>query len=135
MTGNERVVAAARAALGSRFRLHGRDPALGLDCVGLVAVALAADGCRGTLPADYGLRSGERRCAEAVLRAAGLVAVAHALPGDVLLLRAGPEQLHLAIRSRDGIIHADAVLRRVVERPGSPPFPVVSAWRWQGGES
>ncbi|MCC2977399.1 peptidoglycan endopeptidase [Sphingomonas sp. PL-96] len=124
------IVAAARAAVGSRFRLHGRNPALGLDCVGLVAVALGGR----NVPADYALRSGDTMRAEAALREAGLRPVNLADAGDVLLLRAGPGQLHLAIRSETGIIHADAVLRRVVERPGAVPFALVSAWRFPGRE-
>ncbi|MBM7405365.1 MULTISPECIES: peptidoglycan endopeptidase [Sphingomonas] len=134
MSGNLRIVAGARRAVGSRFRLHGRDPALGLDCVGLVAVALAADGHPGSVPADYALRSGDVANAEALLRAAGLVLIAEGEPGDVVLLRPGAGQLHLAILIEDGVIHADAMLRRVVERPGALPFPVVGTWRWQGGE-
>jgi hypothetical protein len=129
MTGAS-IVAAARAAVGSRFRLHGRDPALGLDCVGLVAVAL--DGR--DVPANYALRSGDAARAEAALREAGLRQVDLAGAGDVLLLHAGPGQLHLAIRSEVGIIHADAALRRVVERPGPVPFVQVSAWRFPGRE-
>lgn len=134
MSGNLRIVAGARRAVGSRFRLQGRDPALGLDCVGLVAVALAADGHPGRVPADYALRSGDVAKAEALLRAAGLVLIVEGEPGDVVLLRPGASQLHLAILSEDGVIHADAMLRRVVERPGALPFPVVGTWRWQGGE-
>ena len=34
------IAAAARALVGVPFRLQGRDPALGLDCVGLVGAAL-----------------------------------------------------------------------------------------------
>ena len=86
------IIAAARAAIGARFRLHGRDPATGLDCVGLVACAAPR-------------------------------------AGDLLLCRAGPGQLHLMIDSGGGVIHADAMLRRVVERPGPPPWPVVGRWR------
>lgn len=97
------VVAAARAAIGAGFRPHGRDVAGGLDCVGLAALALG--------------------------RAAGLVPVADIRPGDLLLCRSGPGQLHLAIRSDGGIIHADATARRVVERPGAVPWPVLSGWR------
>lgn len=134
MSGNGRIVAGARRAVGSRFRLQGRDPALGLDCVGLVAVALAADGHPGGVPADYALRSGDVAKVEALLRAAGLVPIADGEPGDVVLLRPGAGQLHLAILSEDGVIHADAMLRRVVERPGVLPFPEVGTWRWQGGE-
>ena len=35
----------------------------------------------------------------------------------------------LAIATDAGIIHADAALRRVVERPGAPPWPIVARWR------
>ena len=91
-------------------------------------------GTRGGVPADYALRSGDVVTVEALLRAAGLVPIADGQPGDVVLLRPSAGQLHLAILSEDGIIHADAMLRRVVERPGALPFPVVGTWRWQGGE-
>jgi len=118
------VVAAARAAVGAPFRLHGRDVATGLDCVGLAAVALG----RGA-PRDYRLRTGDAAATAAQLRAAGLVEVAEAAPGDLLLCRSGPGQLHLAIRCEDGIIHADAIARRVVARPGPVPWPVLGCWR------
>ena len=49
--------------------------------------------------------------------------------GDLLLCVSGPGQLHLAIQVEGGIVHADAGLRRVVERPGEIPWPVVGAWR------
>lgn len=121
-----RIVDRARATVGSRFRLHGRDPALGLDCVGLVAVALERTR---DVPAGYGLRSGDVAGVEALLAGAGLRPVQVAEPGDVLLLMAGPGQLHLAIQCGRSIVHADAMLRRVVERPGPIPFPLIGAWR------
>ena len=34
--------------------------------------------------------------------------------------------------SRGGFVHADAQLRRVVERPGEPPWPVIGIWRFEG---
>ncbi|OAN64845.1 hypothetical protein [Sphingomonas sp. TDK1] len=121
------VLAAARAAIGARFRLHGRDAAGGLDCVGLAALAV------GRPAVDrYALRTDDLDWAAAALRAAGLVEVTDAAPGDVLLCRSGAGQLHLAIRSEDGIIHADAMARRVVERPGPVPWPVLSCWRAEG---
>lgn len=52
--------------------------------------------------------------------------------GDVLLCRVSAAQLHLAVRTADGIVHADAALRRVVERPGAVPWPIVAAWRKVG---
>ncbi|MHA6718796.1 peptidoglycan endopeptidase [Sphingomonas sp. RS6] len=126
------VLAAARAMIGVRFRPHGRDAAAGVDCVGLVALALAGAGRQGAVPDDYPLHSGDAAQVAAALAAAGLVAVEAARPGDVLLYRSGPGQLHLAVQAEDGIVHADLIARRVVERPGVPPWPVIGRWRWQG---
>ena len=130
------VVAAARRALGVRFRLHGRDPAYGLDCVGLAALAVRAGGGQAIIPTGYALRSGDSDAAAAMIEAAGLIRADHGQPstqaGDLLLCRAGPGQLHLVIDSGapgGGFIHADAQLRRVVERPGPPPWPVIGRWR------
>ncbi|WP_404336211.1 peptidoglycan endopeptidase [Sphingomonas sp. MMS12-HWE2-04] len=123
------ALAAARGALGARFRLHGRTVAGGLDCVGLVALALRAEGFTGEVPSGYALRSGDAARAVRAIEGAGLVRVEAALPGDLMLLRPGPGQLHFAIRSEAGIIHADAMLRRVVERPGLA-WPVIGAWRF-----
>ena len=126
------IVAAARQAIGVRFRLHGRDPAFGLDCVGLVALAVRAGGGPAIVPTGYALRSGDGDAACVMIDAAGLIRASDPQPGDVLLCRAGPGQLHLVIDSGGpggGIIHADAQLRRVVERPGPPPWPVIARWR------
>ena len=131
------VVERARAAVGVRFRAQGRDPALGLDCVGLIALALGEQGAgeqgageRG-LPRDYRLRTGTLPVAAVP---AGLVACDGAASGDILLCRVSPAQLHLAVRSECGVIHADAAARRVVERPGAVPWPVEAAWRLSGEE-
>jgi len=112
-----------------RFRLHGREPATGLDCVGLAAWALAAGGFRRAVPNGYAMRGGDPRAVSEKLDASGLVRVADTAPGDLLLCASGPGQLHLAIVSESGVIHADALLRRVVERPGAVPWPVIGCWR------
>jgi cell wall-associated NlpC family hydrolase len=124
-----RIVAAARATIGARFRPHGRDPALGLDCVGVAAWALAAGGWRGRVPAGYALAAGAAAVTPEML--AGLVMCDGAAAGDLLLCRAAGG-LHLAIRTEAGVVHADAGLRRVVERPGAPPWPVLAAYRLEG---
>lgn len=121
----EAIVARARACVGARFRPQGRDPAHGLDCVGLVAVALNEP----AVPKDYALRCSDAKRLGEGLRAAGLVRAAEPGMGDVLLLRIDSTQLHLAIRTPDGIVHADAGLRKIVERPGPPAWPLLSAWR------
>lgn len=123
--GNADTITRARVALGARFRLHGRDPTDGLDCAGLAAWALGiADPPRG-----YALRSGDPDAVAGMIARAGLGRVTERAPGDLLLVRAGPGQLHLAIWTGASVIHADAMLRRVVERPGDPPWPVVGIWR------
>jgi lipoprotein Spr len=120
------VETAARELVGTRFRLHGRDPATGLDCVGVVGCAL---GRSGDAPTGYAMRGGSAGGFIAMLAAAGLVRVTAAEPGDVLLIEAGPRQYHLAIRTAAGFVHADAGLRRVVETPGMPRWPVAGIFR------
>lgn len=122
----ERVAAAARTLVGARFRLHGRDPALGLDCVGVAVVALRDGGVDVAVRDDYPLRTARWRAGDVP---DGLVRCAGDRPGDVLLLRIAATQVHVAVRTAGGIVHADAGLRRVVERPGVPEWPIVAAWR------
>jgi murein DD-endopeptidase / murein LD-carboxypeptidase len=118
------IEAVARALVGARFRLHGRDPATGLDCVGVVAVATGVEAPRG-----YALRGGCAAEVTKALLAHGFVAVGEARAGDVLLMRTGPAQLHLGVKTESGLVHADAGLRRVVERPGVPEWEVLGIWR------
>ena len=120
----EDMEAAALSLVGTRFRLHGRVPETGLDCVGVVALAVGVEVAGG-----YGLRGGGVSEVTARIAGAGLASVAVALPGDVLLMRAGPAQLHLAVKTARGFVHADAGLRRVVERPGDPEWEVLGIWR------
>jgi cell wall-associated NlpC family hydrolase len=121
----EAIVRRARALIGVRFRPQGRSQESGLDCIGLASAALAREGAR----RDYRLRGGSLSELERELRAAGLRPAALAEAGDVVTMRPGPEQLHLGIWTGSGIVHADAGLGRIVERPGRPTWPVVGIWR------
>ena len=121
----ERVVARARALVGVRFRPQGRSRISGLDCIGLVAAAIDA----GDAPRDYALRGGSAARLATALAAAGLRPVVAAGAGDVLVLAPGPAQLHLGIFTGEGLVHGDAGLRHVVERPGPIPWPILSIWR------
>jgi len=118
------VVEAARALVGVRFRPQGRTRETGLDCVGLVAAALQVKA-----PRDYPLRGGPPVRIAAELVAAGLTPVGEMRAGDVLVAAAGPAQLHLGIYTGTGLIHSDAGLRRVVERPVPLPWPIIHIWR------
>lgn len=125
------LAAAGAGFVGVPFRLHGRDPARGLDCVGLVAASLAEIGRRAFAPSGYRLR---QVAIEPLLGAAarsGLVGAAGPIePGDVLLVRPGPAQHHLVIAAADrGFVHAHAGLGRVVLVPAPLEWPVAHHWR------
>lgn len=124
MSRGEAAAEAARALVGVRFRFHGRNPATGLDCVGVAACAVGREA-----PGDYAVRTGDADRAATWIAAAGLTRVDAGRPGDVVLMRSGPTQLHLGVLTSTGMVHADAALRRVVERPGPPEWPVIGCFR------
>lgn len=125
------VAEAALGLVGCRFRLHGRNPETGLDCIGLVHAALARAGCAPVPPSGYALRN---VAVDAWLPAAaqsGLVAARGATrAGDILLLALGYAQHHLVIALDGGsVVHAHAGLRRVVRQPREPAWQIEAAWR------
>lgn len=124
----EDIVARARALVGVRFRPQGRCPASGLDCIGLVAASLGAR----DVPRDYALRGGSPERLASGLTDAGLRRAAVAKAGDVLVMAAGPGQLHLGVHSGTGLVHGDASLGRIAERPGPAPWPILGIWRMEG---
>ena len=117
----------ARSLVGTPFRPQGRD-GQGLDCAGL---ALAAFGLpKDLVRNDYRLRGNHRAEIEDALRFHfRKVGRRQARVGDLLLLSVTADQLHLAILTGSGFVHADARLGRVVETPGGPPWPVVAHYR------
>lgn len=131
MTGDA-LAAAARALVGTPFRLHGRDPRSGLDCVGVLAVALAALGRPAPLPNGYALRMRGLPALAGIALRLGMGEASDAIrPGDVLVLRPSPCQLHLAVAtSARSVIHAHAGLRKVVLGP-LPDWPLIAHWRLQ----
>ena len=119
--------ARAQALVGTRFRVQGRG-ADGLDCVGVV---LASFDLRATsVRHDYRLRGAHlteiRRALELHFRRVPRTALR---AGDVMLLSAGEQQAHLAVRTERGFVHAHAGLRRVVETPGMPEWPLLGVYR------
>ena len=125
------LAGAAEGLIGTPFRLGGRDPASGLDCLGLFAAAMARIGRQAVIPSGYSLRV---RDLDHWLPDPGLSdlvdAIAPFRPGDVVLLRPSAVQFHLAIAGASrGWIHAHASLRRVVCEPALPRGEVVRHWR------
>jgi len=127
MTRRELLASAALDFLDAPFRLHGRHPETGLDCVGLLLVCLQAVGIHGTLPQGYGLRN---RSVERWLALAPQWGLSDAdgavIAGDVFVSRPGPLQHHIMIVQADhSVVHAHARLRRVVREPWSDAVQVV----------
>ncbi|MEO6092190.1 MAG: hypothetical protein ABIT04_05935 [Novosphingobium sp.] len=122
---------AARALVGTRFLLHGRDPASGLDCIGVLAASLAAIGREPALPNGYALRTRQPGGLDDIARGCGLIsATPPGRVGDVLLLRVGACQFHLMLAvDADRFVHAHAGLRRVALLDGEPGWPIVGRWR------
>lgn len=128
---------AASSLVGCRFRLHGRDPATGLDCIGVLAAALSAIGREARFPTGYRLRTDRFEQLANIAADHGFEPAFGAdLPGDVLFTRPGPGQLHLLIAAAraDEFIEAHAGLGRVVLTAGSPTDPVLHHWRLRAGK-
>lgn len=134
MTPRDRGAALADAAaelVGTPFRAHGRDPATGLDCVGLVITALSAVGEAPVSPGGYALRNLAVTQWLPLAGPAGLVpAEGEIHPGDVLLIALGFAQHHLVIADGTAsVVHAHAGLRRVVRQPRDPAWQIIAHWR------
>lgn len=121
----------AIALLGSPFRLHGRDQATGLDCVGLVIVTLSSTGAHPLIPKGYGLRNVDIEHWLPMATASGLVTAGGPVrEGDILLVALGHCQHHLVIAvDEQTVIHAHAGLRRVVRQPLDPDWRIRAHWR------
>ena len=115
----------ARALIGTRFRPQGRSVDFGLDCIGLIAIAYRLPSER--LPTRYRLRGDHGSAVIAGLRTC-FRPVRKGMHGDLLLVMAGREQFHLAVKTDIGFIHADA-RHGVIETPGDPPWPLLCAFR------
>lgn len=121
--------AAAEALLGAPFRLGGRDPATGLDCIGLVACALGG----AEAPVGYALRNSSIDRHLGFAAGAGFAPANDAIArGDLILAAPGPAQHHLLVALGPArFIHAHAGLRRVVLQDAPLPWPERARWRLQ----
>jgi len=131
MAGQELALAAI-AFVGRPFRLHGRDPDTGLDCIGLLAAALASMGRPVDFPTGYRMRTSAFSGLAAVAGLHGFEPVTGAIAaGDVLLTRPGPAQMHLAIAAAEPgqFIEAHAGVGRVIVQPGPLRDPILQHWR------
>lgn len=127
----EAIADAATSLIGARFQLQGRDPAAGLDCVGVILAALAASGRTVPPLPRYTMRRTQLAPFDRLAAVHGLQDVSGAWqPGDVLVFRTGPAQRHAAIATTgDHIVHAHAALRRVVCSTVPPDWTIMRRWR------
>lgn len=131
-TEGERLGAAALSLVGAPFRMHGRDPATGLDCVGVAVAALALTGRPVTPPADYALRGGCPLRFDGWAAACGFTgapSLGLSASGDVLLCALGAQQFHVLVDAGAVFVHAHLGLRRVTASPKPLPWPVIRRWR------
>jgi len=115
MEDSARMIAAARACLGTPFHHQGRQPGVGFDCIGLIIVALKAVGIAVNDRTDYGRRPDGKSLIDA-LESHGAVAVNTICAGDVLVFRYDHQPQHVALATgADSMIHAFAPASAVVE--------------------
>lgn len=126
-----RFARAADALVGTPYRLHGRDPQQGLDCVGLVLCAIAQAGRQPSDLPTYGLRNvGLERLLPFAAKNGFMQTVELQEEGDLLLINSGPAQHHLLIAAdRSTYVHAHAGRRHVVRESGLQQASVVHRWR------
>ncbi len=123
---NAALAEAALLLIGTRFRLHGRVAATGLDCVGLVAAAMQSAGYAPSTPDGYSLRSVSVTQWLHHADKSGLYRAE--ANGDVVLCMANPVQPHLLIAVPGGFVHAHAGLGRVTLMPSPLPWPIALQW-------
>lgn len=106
----EKIIAAARAQIGTPFRHQGRVAGKALDCAGLIVQVAASLGLeyidrQGYPTRPYGglLESAldDQPCLRRVMPS-----TMRPMPGDVLLMKFAKDPQHLAICAGDTIIHA-----------------------------
>lgn len=129
----QRIAEEAARLIGARFLLRGRNRDTGLDCVGLVLLALHHAGITQRDIPLYQLRN---RSIALQLEAVSASAFLQLDPGathcagDIILCHCGPAQHHLLVATgRDSFVHAHAGLRRVVSQPGPLPWPITAIFR------
>lgn len=117
----------ARALVGTRFRPQGRN-AEGLDCIGVAITTFGVP--EESVRRNYRLRGDHgAEITEFLPKYFRRVSRSQLRPGDLMVLAVAADQLHLAISTDNGFVHADAGLRRVVETPGPPGWPVIAIFR------
>jgi cell wall-associated NlpC family hydrolase len=127
-------IAAVESLAGTPVVHRGRvaGPRGGVDCVGVVLVALAMCGVNLLEVEPYGLVPDADQLTAALSRYCDRVEVRDARPGDVLQVAVGarPRHVQVLVDSRH-VVHAWAK-GRIVRRVRWEPRETIQAWRLRG---
>ena len=132
---DEKVIAAAKALLGSPFHHAGRDPLVGIDCAGLVIAVGASVGTVITGPVDYQPR-GDFGAMMAELSAQLAPADRPSdAPGNIISISYRLAAAHCAIVIDHGfIIHAIQERGTVLDSYRRYEKHITGAWRYKNGK-
>jgi len=112
----KKIFSIARACVGSPFRHQGRNPAHGLDCIGLIIYVAKTIGLEDFGHKEY-KKIPEKHALSRHAKAAGFAHCpkSEIKSGNILILKFGKYLEHAAIISDRGIIHACEKYGKVVE--------------------
>jgi len=111
-----RIVAEARTYLGTPFRHRGRTRD-GVDCVGLVYLSFNPVVGFPEPPSDYPRQPKTAMAFRRAREFCDRIPPNEALPGDVVLIHRNGTSTHFGILTDQGVIHADAMNKKVIEHP------------------
>jgi NlpC/P60 family putative phage cell wall peptidase len=132
----DQAIAAARATVGTPFHHQGRQPGLGMDCIGVIVEAGKVFGVREPEVPRYSRQPNWEEFIGSIERA-GLREInpEDVRQGDVLVFKVGRNQPHVALLAADDrIIHAHMGIKRVVEAGLSKAWRsrIVKVYRFPG---
>lgn len=110
----QQLVCEARRWLGVRYRHCGRDQR-GVDCYGLIRAVMLQ--VLGHCPEDvaYSHTPSSALAFRVIAKCADRIGARDARPGDLVLMNYAGRSTHIAMLTDRGVIHSNAIWRRVVE--------------------
>lgn len=128
------IVSAARALVGVPFRHQGRNPEIGLDCVGLVAAIANGFGLPVVDRLDYARTPGRGQLEAALESQPCLEKIASLEPACVVLMRISRSPQHVGIYTGASMIHAWSDAGKVCEHDFDDKWRgrVVRIYRFKG---
>ena len=135
----EDFAACCESMRGSRWRLHGRTPSIGLDCAGLVIAAAQEVGIAMQDSRDYDARMPAPELLWGLCtrngESFGLDDQGTGRVGLCSIKRGGPARHLVVMLDRRRIVHVDSSVRRVTVVPASwTEGRLLSVWRVRGLE-